>query len=83
MGSNGIDECSQSALSPERALSDGFDDAHENLTPDIFPIGCGAADGVFHPVADLRPVLEENFFRTRPFPFWQKGFPYDHGSEDP
>jgi len=82
MGGDGIDERSQGALTTERALANGFDDAQEDLTSDIFPIGCGAADGVFYPVADLRPVLDENFFRSRPFPFWRKGFPFDRGNED-
>ncbi len=81
MGGDGIDECTQSALSTELALPDGFDDAQEDFTPDIFPIGRGAADGIFYPIADLRPILEENFFGSRPFSFWQKRFPFDRGSE--
>src|SRR4030042_6009459 len=82
MGGDGIDECFERALSPECAFANSFDDAYENLTPDVLPIRCGTPDGVFHPVADLRPVFEEDFFGAGPFSCRRKGFPFSRGSED-
>ena len=74
---DGIDEGRKRALAPKGALADGFDDAQKNLAPDVFPVRRRAADRVFHPVADLGPVLEQDFLGGRPSSPPDAGYPLD------
>lgn len=67
VGRNRIDKCPQRAFSPERFLSKRLNDADKYFTGDVFPVWRGAADRIFHPEADLGPVLEHNFCWVSPF----------------